>query len=438
MYNFIDIKLPQSQTSTVLSYRTVLTMGRYKHQHLSLYVKNWGMTYSDIKTGSPIQVTISSPYGSQEFAGYIHSITPDLQTNKNFVEITALGATYVMKQASQNVWTNVTADQVAAQICKKHNLAYYCAPHGRVFDNLCQMGETDWEFLCKLAIQTGYTLRSEGTSVYFDTMTADFTKYQENAPYFILREANDPQGLSLFNFNPEVSDANEYDEQMKSAVAVGGVSLTSGNKIVNTNQNRPTATKTQSQTEFFDSFHTSAVIPNSQVAGYEAVAADERNRYPYRGTAEVLGDARIRPDMPVFLDGLGKDYSGYWTVLECTHIFKEKMYTTEMVVGTDSLGQVASGAKAPNPTPQRIISPTSPATSTPAASKLISNTPIVNNSAKNTGFSLAQNRKQPDATRSPNTSAPKWGNSSGNLRNQPSKTAASAATINKLRSSGVR
>jgi len=438
MYNFIDIQLPQSETKTILSYRTVLTMGRYQHQHLTMYVKNWGLNYSDIKTGSPVKVTYSSANGSQEFVGYIHSVTPDLATNKHFVEITAVGASYTMKQASQNAWSKVTADQVITQIAKKHQFAYHSTPHGRVYDNLLQVGETDWEFACSLAIRSGYTLRADGTTLYFDPVNKDFTDYQASAPYFIMRATNDPLGYNLFHFTPEISEANEHEGYMKAATAVGGIDLTSGSSIVNTNQTRPSTSKASSQPEFFDRFHTNAVIPNSTVALYEAIAADERNKFPYRGKAEVLGDARIRPDLPVFIDGVGKDYSGYWTVLECTHIFKEHLYTVEMVLGTDSLGQVSSGTAIPGPTAVRVINPATPSRTKPVPSKLSINTPTINNSSKSTGFGLATNRKQPVSVRSSKATSPKWVNTAGDIRTSVPKSNATAATVNKLRSAGVR
>jgi phage protein D len=438
MYNFIDINLPLADTKTIFSYRTILSMGRYQHQHLTMYVKNWDINYSDVKAGAPIQVTITSPYGSQEFAGYIHSVTPDLSPGKQFVEVTALGSTYVMKQASQRVWSSVTADQVISEICTKYNHAYHATPYPRVYDNLLQAGETDWEFMCKLAVQSGYTLRPEGTAIYFDPITQDFTDNQANAPYFVMRQANDPKGLSMYKFTPEIGEANTYDGQTKAAVAVGGIDLSSASSIVTTNQTRPATTRTVSDTEFFDRFHTSAVIPNAQVATYESIAADERNRYPYRGDAQVLGDARIKPDMPVFLDGIGASYSGYWTVIECQHIFTERMYTTEMTVGTDSLGQVAAGAKAPASVPNRVISPVSLSKKAPAPSTLIKNTPTVNNATKNSGFTLAKNRKQPTSAASAATQSPKWGNASTNLRVTQAKNSATPATIAKLRSQGVR
>ena len=171
MYNFIEIQFPGSGLPVLFSYRTVFSQARYEHEQLVMYIKNWGLEYSRIQNGTPIHVTMRSPNGTQEFNGYVHSVKPDISPAKHFVEVTALGASYVMKQASQNIWENVTADQVVTEIAKKYGFAYHAMPHPRVYSHLIQAGETDWAFLVKLAKQSGYTLRAHNTAIYFDEMT---------------------------------------------------------------------------------------------------------------------------------------------------------------------------------------------------------------------------------------------------------------------------
>jgi hypothetical protein len=413
-------------------------MTRYKHEYVKMYLQEWNTAYSDVKVGSPVEITMNSPYASKKVVGYIHKVRPDISPEKHFVEVEILGASTVMKQATQKIWTQVTADQVVTEIAKKYNFSYSATPHPRVFDHLSQAGETDWEFLVKLAYRCGYTLRAEGTSLYFDQMTADFNDLKANAPYFIMRQSNHPSGFNLFSFVPEISEATEHDGAMKAATAVSGVDLNTASSLVKTNQTRPTTSRVTSQTEFFDRFHTSAVIPNASVATYEALAADERARYPYRGEAVVLGDARLRPDMPIYLDGIGQDYSGYWTILEARHIFKETMYVTELILGTDSLGQSSNGALAPNSIPVRTVLSNKQRTTVQPVSKLATNTKPVNGAVTNSGFSKTKNRLQTIVARSTQQSSSKWISTSGNLRNQPTKTNASPAAVAKLRSIGAR
>lgn len=408
-----------------------------------MYVKNWGMEYSRVQNGTPISVTMKSPNGSREFQGYVHSVTPDMSPGKNFIQITALGASYVMKQASQKVWSHVTADQVVAEIAKKYGFAYHAMPHPRVYEILSQPGQTDWAFLVRLAQQSGYTLRAENTALYFDEMSNDYKANIASARYAILRDANHPQGMSMFKFTPEITENSDHSGAMKAATAVGGVSLTDGSSLVQTNQKRPIPSRSVAKSEMFDRFNTSAVISNTNVATAEAIAADARAMYPYRGHATLLGDATLRPDLPIYLDGLGKEYSGYWTILGTEHIFEEHMYTTELYVGTDSLGGTNTGfagtpVKAPSLVPQRIITPNVTQTNKKPVSKLVTNTKMVNNKTSSLGFGKTNNRPQPKVTRTAASSSPKWQSPSANLRAVPAKNNLSAAAVAKLRGAGVR
>lgn len=441
MYNFLTVEFPDSNIGTVISYRTTLTLGRYAHEMLTMYLHAWSLSYKQIEVGSPVRATIKTPNGSKEFVGYVNSVVAEIDANKHFVEVVALGASVSMKQASQKVWTKVTADQVITEIAQKHNLSYHCTAHPRVYDHLVQTGETDWEFICKLAYKSGYTLRAEGTAIYFDPFYKDFNEYKEAAPYFVIREANNPNGRNFYKFTPEISESKEHGGSTKAATSVGGVDLGQSNHVIVTNQNRPKVSRSFSRTELYDRFHTHAVIPNSQIAKHESTAADERGRYPYRGEATVLGDARLRPDMPVYLDGIGEDYSGYWTVLECTHILEEMKYTTEIVVGTDSLGSSIYGSTAPSSTPTRISSPTVSGKSKTPKTALAKNTNLYNKSksVKSIGTkNQIKNRTKVTTGKSAKTSPAQWVGVSGNLKTAPVKNYASEAVVSNLRSRGVR
>ena len=113
--------------------------------------------------------------------------------------------------------------------------------------------------------------------------------------------------------------------------------------IALTTKNKAKVTKSKSSTEFYDKFHTHVVATTAAIAKHESQAADDRNSFPYRATVEVLGNPTLRPDLPIYLDGLGNYYTGYWTILSTEHKVIEKernsqIYTTILNIGTDSLG----------------------------------------------------------------------------------------------------
>ena len=195
----------------------------------------------------------------------------------------------------------------------------------------------------RLAKQCGYTLRANNTELYFQPIMEDYTLRREEAPRFILRSANDPLGSTIYSFRPIVGESMPYEDATKGAVAVSGVDSFTGAPVSITQQIRSAKTRTKQQNEFFDIFDTLTVAPDVTVASFESESAENRNYFPYRGTVEVLGNPNLRPDMPVYLDGIGEPYEGYWVVLEAHHnIVEEELnrhrYTTTLVVGTDSLG----------------------------------------------------------------------------------------------------
>lgn len=72
----------------------------------------------------------------------------------------------------------------------------------------------------------------------------------------------------------------------------------------------------------------------------------DTNRYQYRATAVLVGNALVKPYEAIYLDGLPNGMSGYWTVLSVTHIFGgvPSPYMMELVLGTDTLGETYNGA----------------------------------------------------------------------------------------------
>jgi hypothetical protein len=126
------------------------------------------------------------------------------------------------------------------------------------------------------------------------------------------------------------------------------------------------------------------VANNYKTAVHEANSADDRSQFPYIAEAEVIGMTDLRPGMPIYLDNVGNEYSGYWTILHVEHHVIEnelnsQTYTSILTVGSDSLGQISSLKYPikPSSTPIRVIKPN------------IKNTKVKPNTIlKNTGLNL--------------------------------------------------
>jgi phage protein D len=360
MFNYVKVSFPDTSLSTLHVYDMSFYQNKYEHEIVSITFRNWGVEYDAVESGSPITFVINDGSKTRTFYGYVHSIIVDRTPGSFLTRVVAVSASMVMKNESQTVYTELSADAVVQKIAKKHNFVAFTVPHPRIYPQIAQAGHTDWELLVRLAKQSGYSLRTENTELYFQPMLYEYESKRTEAPIFVMRESNDPSGSTLYSFNPAISEGLSYDGDMKAAIAVSGLDASTTTPISLTKQIKSPKTRFKSSPEFFDKFHTHTVATDPTVAAYETEAAENRNLFPYRATAEVKGNPTLRPDLPVYLDGIGGYYSGYWTILGTEHkIFEQErnsqVYTTILYLGTDSLGnanQWTDGKRITQPDPK--------------------------------------------------------------------------------------
>ena len=445
MFNYVTVDFPtvDVKPDRVLSFS--LRKSRYSHDIAEINFRDWDVQFDAIRPGTPVSCVLKSSDSYKNFYGYVHHVNPSITPGRKFVKLTVIGASYKLKQARQRVFVNQTADNIIKTIAQEYGFAYYTESHPRVYQQAVQAGHTELEFMTRLARQCGYSLRIENTELYFQSMTTDYTNLRSSAPVFTMREHSHPLGSSLYKFNMIAGESVVHPDAYKAAIAIGGVDPYTGTPYTTTSQSRLATTRERSQPEFFDYFATNVVAPGYDPTNQEAVAADERNRYPYRATVTVIGDPTLRPDMPIYLDGIGKDYSGYWTILNVIHQVKEEtrnnfLYVTQLEVGTDSLG-VANTWKdgklvsEPAPIPTRNIIPN------------IKNTVVSPDSTLSTyampdafdffvPFGETSNRAQPDTGKVAFT-APTWKSDSGDLNVITYETRRSLAAYERLQARGV-
>lgn len=420
MYRYLTVKFPYSNLEPSLAYSFSLNQERYKHEYATILFKDWEIDYNDIKPMSPVEITIKTPEGpSRKLNGYISHIEPIYSPGERSVEITVIGASYVMKNTSQTIYKNVTADQVLKKIARKYEFSYFAEPHKRVFAQISQAGRTDWQLLVWLAKRVGYTLRAENTSLFFYPLSKDYSEQRSSAKNLKLNYVETLGGTDVYGFKPLIGEHLQFDDEeddIKSALAYAGVDRFAKLELKYAKQTSKKSTRKNSIPEQFDRFAVNTVVPDSEIARWEAEAAEERQRFGYRGSVEVIGDPTLRPDMPVYLSGLGREYSGYWVILHANHKIERTglntfVYTTELIVGIDSLGDsetwgVDRFATIPGTLPTRSIKPNVRNTQRKDKSKL----KVVGfyiKSAK-TQLNKTINKKIPATVRGLVVQSPKW------------------------------
>lgn len=362
MFSFLNVEFPTLSVPLTRGYSVKSSWARYEHELLTIRFIDWSPTYDSISDGTPVTVTLKGIGSSRTFNGYVNHIIPDLSPDKNYVDITFIGASRVFKQQSQRVWTNTTADQVIADFANANNFSYIAVPAPRVYDQISQSGMSDWELMVKLAKQNGYSLKADNTTLIFQPITQEFTDMRQEAAYYSM-SGLESKATGIYSFTPMIGEAIPYSDAVKTTVAINGVDRTSATAHSKVNQTPINHTRSKTNSPIFDAYHTNVVAPTYEIAQYEASAADEKNRYAYRGEVTIQGNPTIIPDTPIYLDGLGPTYSGYWTALSITHnILGNAEYSTTLMVGADSLGLSAQWTdnktiSSPSQTIKRVITP---------------------------------------------------------------------------------
>jgi len=353
--SYVTVDLPNSEFQFKRVYSVDLYQDNFKHDYAEIYFKDWDVSPKFIKPGTLMTLGIRG----KSLYGYINNIQNIQQEGKNFTKIGFIGASYVFKQASQKIYLNVTADQVIAEIATKYNFAYKVVPHPRVYPQVAQAGMTDWELMLKLAKQSGYFLRAENTEIYFQPFDQDFNDLHNQALSFQKIDGGFKPINPIYSFKPIIGETITNGNFEKAAVSIAGVDPNTGSYFKYAVQDSPVTTRDLSNPVFFDKHDTLTVINDYTTATQEAKSADEHNKFPYQAIVEVIGTSELRPGMPVYLNNVGEDYSGYWTILSVKHKVIEKqmnqqMFTTVMTVATDSLGQISDTKKNITPPSARI------------------------------------------------------------------------------------
>ena len=446
MLDFVKLSFPNANIQPLRVADLHFHQERGKHEFATIRIRDWNFSYESLRPGTPAHFKLKGESALKEFYGYIHHVTPHVSPGNNWLEIHLIGASYHLKQASQQIYKNVTATDVVKKIAKRVGFAFNIVDHPRFYKQIAQAGLTDLEMLQKLAKQCGYSLRIQNAEIHFLPVTKIFDEVKQAAKVFTLKDAN-RGGTTIYSFTPHIGESLEQDGEHKAAARVSGVDITSVGTIQRTNPKRPQASKQKTEAEYFDRFDTHVVVNDHDVAKHEASAADERIRFPYRATAEVIGTPDLHPDAPVYLDGIGQEYGGYWTVLSVEHRVIQKnvtehVYTSILHLGTDSLGKDVprNGSPAvgkPPALPKRIIIPGVRQTNKKPVTKL--QTGSRNPAPKKTpvGFGTVNNRTRPKVANK-TIVANKWSSPSGSLRTVQKRTTPSPAVVNQLRSLGVR
>jgi hypothetical protein len=444
--DFINIDFPNTTSGPERLQNLTFYQERGAHELAIATFKDWNISHDAVKQGTPVTLTIKGDVTDRIVNGYVHHVKRLTTPGAKITEVGIIGASYHLKQQRQKVYKNVSASDVIKDIANYHGFAFNVEDHPRIYDQISQAGESDLEFCNKLAKQCGYSLRFQNTEIHFQPVLKHFDEMKDSALSFQMSDQASPGGSTIYSFMPIVGETLEQNGEYKAAVAVSGVDKFTGQLIQVTNQKRPKASRKNFEPEFFDRFDSITVANNYEVAKNESISADERVRFPYKATAEVVGNPDLYPDCPVYLEGVGDEYSGFWTVLKTEHkvtldTLLQYKYTTILHLGTDSLGLDTGTSKnpaigSPAGARKRKIIPGVKQTNRKPVTVLKAGTKSPTKKGP-VGFGKVNNRPRPVVAKKVIV-ASKWKNTSKSLKTVTKKTSPSPVVLAHLRTSRAK
>ena len=336
MFSHLSVELPLAADAPALRvHEFEWYQNRYQHDFGVLTFMDWGVDPGLVTPGTPISVEVIQVDSAKTFYGYIHHTEHKKSSHKSYTCVYVIGASYVMKQPSQKVYANMTSSSIAVDVAKKYGFSYDVVPHPRVYPQVSQAGDTDWEMLVKLAKQSGYTLRSDATTLYFKPVTEDFDAFKAGATNFFSIPPGNSIPPSLYSIEPIIGESIEYEDGHRAAPALLGIDVAAGKAFKVVNPTKPNIRQGGQSPEFFDMFAVHTATPSLTAATQETRAIDERSRFAYRANAVLKGTPTLRPDLPVKFSGVDSEIDGHWMVLEAVHKVNKEGYTTEVLVGKE-------------------------------------------------------------------------------------------------------
>jgi hypothetical protein len=167
--------------------------------------------------GDPVKFTYRSGKTKSVFVGKVDRIyqTGGVSGVTNTI-IKCISASACLKDSTQEIHTNVTADQVVSKVCSRFGLSSVVQRDPRVRKAIVQSGQTYWQLFRSLAKQTGFALRAENTTVTFCSKDKITASKKNQAPYFYYVDNKSNATVSpleralgsILYFRPTITDAS--------------------------------------------------------------------------------------------------------------------------------------------------------------------------------------------------------------------------------------
>lgn len=318
-----------------------------QHDTASIRIKSRSLSASQrIAAGAPVRIQYWGPEGGMgTFVGYVSTIrNMDADSEGRYIrDIICVSASRELRQTAMKTYENRTSSEIVQSIARKLNFKAVVTQHPLRRATVVQAGETYWEFLIRLAKRSGYVLRVEETTIFFQPLRDMVDTFVSRSPYLTDRGAFSADGFTPPNvesIDAWVGDSSDDDNATSDPAVVTSVHPRTGqaHKVRETPESALVRGRTSRST--YTRYEFGTVAHSRQEAKILARGAADAGMMAFDAQLTVAGNAFIRPYRTVELDLRDGTLNGYWIVKEARHTIRDGIYRSDVVVSTDSFDGV--------------------------------------------------------------------------------------------------
>ena len=328
-HNSFSVEFPDYPTFSMPANEFTLEQKVDTHDILTLKFSDFSLfMLKGLKTESPVIVNWRTSNGiNGRFFGVVYGVqrTHAVQASKE-TEIICLGLTFLMKDSKSGVWINKTIDDVVKVIAKRNGLKSIVSGHPARYSQITQQGESDWEFLQRLAEMSGYTIAVKDKTIFFRTIDEIVSESIGGMPILFQEQTFMPafsslEEQTLDRITPLYGDYLESPDLPNNSIKITrGVDPIKAITFTSTEspKNKQQVRKTKSD-PIFNQELTNVVVNTKEFSQSVAKAKAAKARFNMPADFQSQGDPRITPNSLVEVQGILDDADGYWLVHKVTH-----------------------------------------------------------------------------------------------------------------------
>ena len=297
---------------------------------------------SGVKIGSKLKVSVAA-HGSQTpeklIAAEVTSLEAEVDSSGAFTIIRGYDEAHRLFRGRHTVsYTQATASDAAKQVAQRAKLSTGdVKSSSTVYDHLGQCGQTDWEFIEKVAKRIGYEVAVRDDKLDFGPRkqakgAPDASGNASNSNPLVLRLGSD-----VLRFRSVVTAAEQVGK-----VEVRGWDIEQKKKIVSTKSagtkhvDLPTVTPADMAKPFGDPKYVASDVAyrtqSEADTAAEALVEEIGSSFAeVEGVAQ--GNPKLRPDVAISIENAGKPFDGKYTITTARHRYDPTTgYTTAFAV----------------------------------------------------------------------------------------------------------